>query len=318
MTGVTQITDPKECARLWRAMVPQESLTDLWEVRDCFQRQFKRPPLFVLYEEYGRPSGLLPLSWIAEAGCYGCFPGETWNKATWLEQNRIIAPSARIWEKMLAAVPGAYRLRYLRPNQELLPRLSAVDEVGYIFEPPRYEFNMERYWEEFSHKHQKQVKNDVRSFEKHGPGLRLNRLEDVDLMIQMNLSRFGAGSYFHDVRFQNAFRDLAHWLHQRGMLRLVTLTMGGEPAAIDLGCLYNGMLTVLAGGVDSGWPGVAKLINLHHLEYACQQRLREVDFLCGSFNWKKLFHLGARPLYSLSGNHGASMAQPAGSVVLRS
>jgi len=56
----------------------------------------------------------------------------------------------------------------------------------------------------------------------------------------------------------------------------------------------------VAGGTGGDFPGVAKLINFHHLEWACRQRLREVDFLCGEFNWKNRFHLTPRPLYKMS------------------
>jgi CelD/BcsL family acetyltransferase involved in cellulose biosynthesis len=36
------------------------------------------------------------------------------------------------------------------------------------------------------------------------------------------------------------------------------------------------------------------------MRWACQQRLQQVDFLCGDFHWKKQFHLTPRPLFLLS------------------
>jgi CelD/BcsL family acetyltransferase involved in cellulose biosynthesis len=57
---------------------------------------------------------------------------------------------------------------------------------------------------------------------------------------------------------------------------------------------------VVAGGAAREFTGVAKLINFHHLEWACRERLREVDFLCGEFNWKNRFHLMSRPLYKMA------------------
>jgi hypothetical protein len=69
---------------------------------------------------------------------------------------------------------------------------------------------------------------------------------------------------------------------------------------VDVGALYRGAYTLLAGGTNGNYPGVAKLINFHHLERACRERFEQVDFLCGDFNWKKLFHLTPRPLYLLT------------------
>ena len=57
---------------------------------------------------------------------------------------------------------------------------------------------------------------------------------------------------------------------------------------------------MLAGGTNHEFPGVAKLINFHHLEIACHQRFDSVDFLCGDFGWKRRFRLVARPLYQIT------------------
>ena len=54
---------------------------------------------------------------------------------------------------------------------------------------------------------------------------------------------------------------------------------------------------VLLGGTDPEFRGVAKAMNMQHLEFACEQRLSRVDFLCGDFHWKKLWHLDPQSLY---------------------
>jgi len=70
-------------------------------------------------------------------------------------------------------------------------------------------------------------------------------------------------------------------------------------AAVDVGALWKNTYTVLAGGTDPDFPGIAKLINFHHIEWACRQHLAVVDFLCGDFNWKSRFRLSPRPLYKI-------------------
>jgi CelD/BcsL family acetyltransferase involved in cellulose biosynthesis len=120
-------------------------------------------------------------------------------------------------------------------------------------------------------------------------------------MVEMNISRFGVDSYFYDSRFRESFRSLANFLNAKEWLRFTTVLINGEPAAVDMGCIYRGVYTVMAGGTQSQYLGVAKLINLHHMQWACQQRLQRVDFLCGDFHWKKQFHLTPRPLFLLSG-----------------
>ena len=90
MSHVRIVDDPIECRQLWECVMPAELVTDDWSFRACFEAQYRRPSCFIVAEDGVRICGLLPLSWIEEADCYGYFPGETWHGKTWLEQNRLI------------------------------------------------------------------------------------------------------------------------------------------------------------------------------------------------------------------------------------
>ena len=94
-----------------------------------------------------------------------------------------------------------------------------------------------------------------------------------------------------------AFKYLLELLKKKGWLRVTTILIGGELAAIDVGAVIDNKYTVLAGGTNPHFPGVAKLINFHHLKYACERRFDQIDFLCGDFGWKERFLLTPRPLY---------------------
>jgi CelD/BcsL family acetyltransferase involved in cellulose biosynthesis len=176
---------------------------------------------------------------------------------------------------------------------------EVVDEIGYLFLPPKYNYDMSNYLEEFSRKSVKKIRRELAAMESQGVAYRCDEIEDFDLMVDMSLARFGNHSYFFDHRFRDSFRALAQFLKEKGWLRFTTVLINGEPAATDMGCIYGGVYTLIAGGTNSHYPGVAKLINFHHMKRACRERLDEVDFLCGNFNWKDLFHLTPRPLYLL-------------------
>lgn len=299
MLRIRLATDLAECQALWERSIPRATLTDLWEVRACFQRHFRRPPCFVVAEDAAGPCGLLPLSWIDEAGCYGCFPGETWAGKTWLEQNRIVARDPGVLARMLDAVPGPYHLRYLLPGGGV-SRAAAVDEIGYLFLPPSHGCDLERYFGAFGHKFAKKLRKELARFNAMGLAWRHDDLDDFDGMVRLNVERFGETSYFADERFRESFRDLMHLAHVRGWLRMTAVLVGGEAGAIDMGCIYRGAYTLVAGGTHGDYKGIAKVINIHHMAWACEQRLAEVDFLCGDFGWKPLFRLTPRPLHLLS------------------
>lgn len=301
MTTVRVCEDPEECRLLWERLLPQECLFDVWAVRACFHDHFQHPCHFIVAERGGRPVGLLPLSWIDDAEYFGYFPGETWHGKTWLEQNRIVAKGPSIRRLLLEAVPFPLHLRYLVDDMPGTHGdfLSRVDEVGYLFHPGRYGYSFSSYWDSFSGKSRKKIGRELTQLEDRGVCFRYDSLQDLDVLFQMNLDRYGSESYFSDPRFLGSFERLLAWLNQSHMLRVTTVLIGGEIAAVDAGAVFRKSYTLLAGGVNPDFPGVAKYINLHHIEWACRRRMETVDFLCGDFGWKERFRLSGRPLFEV-------------------
>ena len=301
MFRIRYCTDDAECRHLWEKLWPKDNLFDLWAVRNCFHRGFRRPPLFLVWEENHRSKGLLALSALSGNGSFAHFPGETWQGSTWLEQNRIIHSCPDMGRDLLDAVPGPAHIRYL--TREACPaspgQQAGEDETGYLFYPGAHGFNFQNYMALFSSKTRKNFNTALAKLERNGVEIRHDRPSDVSLLFRMNLDAFGNRSYFSDPRFLNGFEALASLLFRNRMVRVTTVLIGGRVAAVDLGALYHGRYTLLAGGTDPELKGVAKLINLHHIEWSCGKRLDQVDFLCGDFNWKTRFHLFPRPLYAL-------------------
>ena len=300
MLKISLCEDLNECARIWAKAWPQLCIFDLWEVRASFASCFDSKPYFIVAEEFGQIQGVLALSWIEESQCYGHFPGETWQAKTWLEQNKIPARSKQVLDAMFESIPGPLHLRYLTPD--CIPEGSfplAVDEVGYLFFPGNYDYSFDRYMLEFSGKSRKNLGREIANLQSGGVTYRHDHCADIEWMFRRNLESFGEASYFSDPRFLASYEKLVAWLFDNNLLRVTTVFLGGEIAAVDIGTVWNRGYTVLAGGTSPEYPGVAKIINLHHLEWACQQRLQVVDFLCGDFGWKKRFHLSSRPLYEI-------------------
>ena len=310
--------DPEQCQRIWEQMWPVKGLFDLWQVRSCFHDAFSRPISFHVIQENQKALGFLALCWDEEASKYIQFPGETWHGKTWLEQNRIIATTPEVLANLLESVPGPLHLRYLAQNSLFgLSELMTQDELGYVFYPGLYEFSFENYWHSFSGKFRKKFKAEQKKMEERQLTFRFNQIPDLDLMFRMNLESFGENSYFNDPRFYRAFENLASFLSKIGMMRITTLMIDGIVAAVDMGALWKNSYTLLAGGTNPEFPGVAKPINLHHLDWACCQRIETVDFLCGDFNWKERFHLTPVPLYELILDKNSNPRQASKEEILR-
>lgn len=316
MLQIATTTNLRRCEQLWRAAIPGETIWDRWDFRECFHRAFERPPVFITVRDGTHVVGLLPLSWIEETGNYAMFPGETWHGRTWLEQNRVVARDPQVFEMLMSACPAHVDLRYLRPDHGNFGGFGEIDEIGYLFSPPRYGFDIGRWFAEFSGKHAKRLRREIETIEARDDLVyRLDALEDVETFIELNLASFGSESYFHGRPFRRGFEDAIDLLASNGWLRITTILAGTEPAAIDIGCLYRGTYTLLAGGVNPDFRGIAKVINLRHLRRACDERMESVDFLCGDFGWKDRFHLEPRPLYSHARQRaavGAGVSQSCG------
>ena len=298
---IRHCTDRDECRHLWQRHWPSQCLFDEWPVRACFDSSFKRKPCFIVAEAGDKLVGLLALSWIEEERYYGHFPGEVWQGRTWLEQNRILAQTPMVRNELLASVPGPAEIRYLLPLSPP-PWGSAneqVDELGYLHFPGDYGYCFDTYLQAFSGRSRKKLHVELDALEAQGVTYRYDDPRDVDWLFRHNLETFGAHSYFSDQRFLNSFKKLLRWLADQKMLRITTLLIRGKRAAVDVGALHHAQYTVLAGGTAAEFPGVAKLINFHHLKWANEQKLEMVDFLCGDFGWKQRFHLEERPLFSL-------------------
>ena len=296
------ISNLEQCREIWQAAMGVDTLTDLWEVRACFQKHFNNRPHFIVAEDEQGICGLLPLSWLEQQNCYHFFPGETWQEKTWLEQNKIVCKRGVSWQDLLSRCPGGYHLRYLSewPEESSQGCHIHIDELGYLFLPPRYNYSSLNFFSEFSRKSMKTILKELSRLESLGAEYRYDDFADFGLMVELNIERFGAQSYFFDPRFRDSFFDLALYLKSKGWLRITTLLIEGEAAAIDMGAVYRDTYTLLAGGTCFRYPGAGKMINLHHIQRACRERWDKVDFLCGDFKWKPLFHLTPRPLYLLA------------------
>ena len=300
MLKVRVCEELEECSRIWAKAWPQASFFDLWPVRECFAKYFDRQPYFLVAEQSGKIEGLMALSWIENAQYWGHFPGETYQGKTWLEQNRIPVRSSKALAMLFDNIPGHVHLRYLAGESMLMDMSPiAVDEVGYLFLPGRYNFDFQNYMQSFSGKSRKKLAREIAELGKTGVSYRYDKYSDIQQLFQMNLNSFGYTSYFYDSRFLSSFEKLVDWLYQNDMLRVTTIMLGGRVAAIDIGALWGNSYTLLAGATHPDFPGVAKMINFHHMEWACGQRLDVVDFLCGDFGWKKRFHLNGIPLYEI-------------------
>ena len=291
------ITEIDKCEKLWKSYFIPKNISDLWDFRICFNNHYSFKPCFLVIEEKGIIVGILPLSYVEERDMFAFFPGEIWEGKTWMERTPYFARNRRIFRALLKACPERTLLRYLEPPAGGIFPEMGVDENGYVLYPGALNFDESGYEQLFSRKKYKAIKKVIESFYSKNHSFHVNRLTDFDLMVEMNVDQFRERSYLFDPRFRESFRDVMHFLYRENMLRMISIEIEGRIAAVDIGAVYSGTYTVFLGGTDRDFPGIAKLMNMYHINYAFTEKMDKIDFLCGDFHWKKLWHLEPEQLY---------------------
>jgi hypothetical protein len=292
--------DIEECRDIWLRTWPQDSIFDLWDVRWSFSRSYNHTPYFIIAEENEECYGLIALSRLENEQRYCHFPGELWQGKTWLEQNKIIALASHVATELFDAIPEPTHIRYLLKTPVLYENIfENIDEIGFILRPRNFNFVFDRYQKQFSGKSRKKLNREMEHLEQRGISYRYYSLKDIEHLFTMNLNNFGPYSYFYDTRFKTAFENLIAFLYDHKYLRITSVLVGGAIAAIDLGAVWNNTYTLLAGATNPDFPGIAKVINFHHIQWAFAKHIEMIDFLCGDFGWKKRFHLIPRPLFEI-------------------
>lgn len=297
MIQKTFVRDLEKCKALWDAFIHPKHISDLWEFRLCFHHHFNCRPCFLVLEDRKGVAAVLPLSYIDDLEMFVFFPGETWKAKTWLERTPIYLREDEFLPELYLSCPDRTFLRYMEISEDhLFPDLH-VDEIGYSLYPADLDFDITLYRKRFPNKKYKNIIKTIKSLTDTACSFHLNRLQDFDFIVKTSIRRFGRDSYLCDPRLRESFRDIMHFLHRKGWLRMVSLEINGRIVAVDIGALYRGTYTVFLGGADLELPGIAKAINMYHIDFAFKKRLSKVDFLCGDFHWKKLWHLDPEPLY---------------------
>lgn len=292
------LNDLEICREVWSGMIAPRNFFDLWQVRIAFHRAYNHSLHFVLVsDDFGVPCGLLPLCFAEDVGKYLYFPGEMYNGRTWLEQNKVVAIDSDMLMTMLEFIDGEHDIRYLQlDGRQWMQEYSEIDEINYSFCPASCGYSFERYISSLSSKARYSIVKEAKAFDAE---VILDRKEDLDIMFDMNLSNFGSHSYFSDPRFIEGFKNIIRFAEDEGMLNITTVLIGGVVGAVDVGVIYDNNYTILAGGTNPDFRGIAKYINLYHIERACKERYDRVDLLCGDFGWKKRFALTPEPLWQI-------------------
>lgn len=295
--------DPSVMETLWQQFSPNQSVFDLWEVRNAFLGGYGYQPLFVTLVEKGinfeETVGVLPL----------CIDPDTdpntyrWYGTNWPEDNTFFVRDHELIPLLLVAAPNPLIIDCIKPNTDLdflmdFPGFTRDSEKKYFLDLTKCP-TVDAFLARLKKKRRYNLKRDRKRIQSLSPVVRINHPGDIEHMFALNIARFRQKhpdspddySTFEKDRQKNAFRNLIKNA-ERYQTRLITTVIDGEVAAVEMGLVYNKTYYALnAGSAVWKYSGIGVYSNLLVIEDAIRLGCTTVDFLEQAQNWKHLWQL---------------------------
>ena len=295
MIEIKVINDLETAKSLWNKLSPEDNIYDLWDFRYCFYRHDQQPLQFYAAYDDGRPVALLPLQYNQELACLEFFA------ENFMENNRpFFAPgyeylAPRLFEQDFGRTVKIYDLDGIDEFTSALPLEDYVyfvdisgfssfnDYLAAAFPNGHKRANFKRLFTLLERYHEvKTIYDD---------------LDDLELIMDLNVRRFGEESYLRTDKERQPFRDLLKlpldW-------RTITITVDGVKLAGSLSVIYKNVYFYLVVGSDiTDFPDVFKYLTKANMELALAEKARIFNCSLGDCNWKSHWHMDRQPQYKL-------------------
>jgi len=299
MIEIKVTSDLETAKHLWTELSPDKNIYDLWDFRYCFYRHDPQPLKFYAAYDDGRAVALLPLQYNRELDCLEFFA------ENFMENNRPFFKAGyeyllpELFGQDFGATVKLYDLDGLDAFTSALP----VEDYVYYIDLPGLK-NFEDYLlRAFSdRKKRAKFKRAIALLqEEHEVKVAINDFNDLRLVMDLNIKKFGDESYLHADKERQPFYDLLklplNW-------QLVTVMVDGVKLAGSLSVVYGGIYFYMIAGADTvAEPHVFKYLTKVNLELAIAKRAEVFNCSLGDCNWKSHWHMATYPQYKFIKNH---------------
>lgn len=215
-----------------------------------------------------------------------------------LFRNRILffAKNKADLGDFLKQCPPKTRLYYLDKKERKYGPFTESDKK-YFLDLKKYEDKIENYWLSFERKHRKNLRYDLKQFEKNKYDVRYNQVGDFEKMVSLNRKRFGKESDFEEKGMRVGMKKLMEVAEKRGELEMTSILVEGKVEAVEMAIIYNNCYYVLASGHNLQVENIGKKMMVEHIRRAIEKRADRLDFLSSDSGWKKMWHMEEKELY---------------------
>lgn len=300
------VSDLHRAKELWDEFSPKKTLFDTWEFRLAFYNGYKYTPHFILLKTEAEHQALLPLWYEADEKRYVFFG------SVWQEENNFFVKDPIFSPLILSISPTPLYLNAL--SADSIGQTN--DFVEFESDDPKFILDLttissvEDFLATMKKKRRYNLRRDWKLIDSKKPEILFDNFSDLDSLIDLSIKRFaqkGEDTDWEDPRRTEAFRQVVA-LGQKGesyKIRMITVKIGGEVAAVDLIAMYNDCYYPLKCGYDvANFPGIGNYVNLFEIKDALSLGCKKMDFLEIDYGWKNKW-FDQQPLYRYQKDYSA-------------
>jgi len=278
--------NPEKCRALWNAVSPGRGPWDDWDLMSAYHDEQLHRLHFLVREEAGQATNLVPLVHDTENDRYllygGSYPDA---RILWVDYDHFpeffeqLPNRTRFFDLNGLWVDG---LLSVHPQYE---RYFAEREERYFLHPERFGFDFDNHIRHFSPDKRQGFLYDLRKIRERNPLLRWSDDDESDLFAELANRNFGADS---DYASDSGRRELARVIgeiRRTGRLRTLTIELDGRKEAVSMSLHYGDTWVSLYAASNRDHKNLGKLLNVETIQGGCRARVSEINYMTG-MQWK--------------------------------
>lgn len=288
---IQTITDLNTAEKLWNQFVISDNWYNQWELRKLFHQTLNiSTPLFYVAAKNNQPVGILPLQISNEEKKIEFFGGG------FFEGNQAWAKDDQVKSLLYQSVKGNIAFDSIElKDKELDPRIEKGDEKFFL--PIINYKNIDDYLQLFSSKRRSNLRRAFKKLAENKLTIESGTVDDLDILFQLNIKRFGEESVFTNPKRIEAFQEMTKLSNQ---WEIFTFKLNNKIEAVSLSTLYKDTYLYHNAGTNlSDYPNLGSLVIYHNIKKAIELGAKYFDAGSEDLGWKSRWHLQPIQLYKL-------------------
>jgi len=283
--------NPEQCRALWNAASPGKGPWDDWKLMSAFHDPKLHTLHFLVREETGQSTSLLPLVQDTENDRFllygGSYPDA---RVLWVEYAHFPEFFEQLPDRTrFFDLKGSWVDGLLAAWPEFGPYF-AEEEQRYFLRPSRFDFDFDNHIRTFSPDKRQGFMYDLRKIRERGPVLIWGDGDESELFAELSNRNFGAESDYASDSGRRELGRVIGELRRTGNLRTLTIEIGGSKQAVSMSLHYGDLWISLYAAGNREFKNVGKLLNVETIQEACRRRVSEINYMTG-MQWKEAWDM---------------------------